>query len=1005
MRHNTPNVLLFLALAVFAHGCGRAAEPYAIPFTLETPGQVSLAVYDQTGRLLRTLLMGARYEPGPHTVTWDGLDRAGRAVPPGAYTWKLLQTPGFQAEYLLTIGSSSPSAPYDPWVGNHAGPSAVHVDDAGMLYVGAACSENVPVMLKQSLDGARRLWAKFRPNIIDDRWVGPMAMGSGQGRLFLLTLGSDAWPSYKIWTLDAETGERARDNQGVFSALWPGAKAGDEKQPQYRPDDMAGREAFCVISYPAQNALRWLEIPTGKELRRVSLPRPTGVAVGPDDTVYVITDGQIARVKPGETAPTIIIPTGKLTNPHRLVIDRTTQELLITDGAPHPNRVSRFTLDGVRKAVYGREGGRQFGAYVAEDFFRITDLVDDGQGGFLITEDGAQTLRRTAHFDRAGRLRHDWFGGQRWGSAITFDPEDPTVISFYGGMGIRAFAKADFAKRTWRVTHVFQEPDTGDLFPSLTEHEALWRLTRRHGKLYLVNDGGRSAASAPAIYRVDFTNNRLWPIARAGAIALKNPPAWWVAAMAQAGHAWDPNARFLPDAYRGYVWTDRNGDGQVQPAEFTLHPAVGMASNHLHIDADWHVIYAVQPEGEAGATYYQLKNEAPEAELPVWHWQRATRVPVERPDELIQNQHARATALYRDANGSLYALLQGETHPDDDRQGSVWPAVTGGMVRVVKWEADGRLAWRVGKHGNDDQLLPGEFQDPVRILGEAHDCLVTQDRVIRPAMVWTKDGLYAGFFGDRHVHDGLPEWVYAFDARAHQPGICLFDNIGGVMIQSPHGEVLWSPNGRDGSPVYRVHGWEGWVRQQGALTVQRAAVAAKATGAGLTGTYFAGDVCEGKALLTRTDARLWFGMRWFPSIASPRPPRPWVAKGTPAPFDLQHFAVRWTGRLEPRFTESYRFFIEHAAKNQVRLWIGGRLVIDGWRKEAPAQAGRRPTREATGGVQLASEPIALTAGTPVAISLEYAVNGGEAALHLSWESRSQERQHVPASALYPVEQP
>ena len=45
---------------------------------------VELRIYDASGRLVRTLVKGAR-RPGMHTVTWDGRDETGRRVSRGVY--------------------------------------------------------------------------------------------------------------------------------------------------------------------------------------------------------------------------------------------------------------------------------------------------------------------------------------------------------------------------------------------------------------------------------------------------------------------------------------------------------------------------------------------------------------------------------------------------------------------------------------------------------------------------------------------------------------------------------------------------------------------------------------------------------------------------------------------------------------------------------------------------------------------------------------------------------
>ena len=76
---------LFLALA-------SAAYAVDIPFTLDKPGNVSLAIYDKDGIQVRTLRNAEPLEAGKHEIVWDGLDRNGQPVPAGDYTWKLLQT-------------------------------------------------------------------------------------------------------------------------------------------------------------------------------------------------------------------------------------------------------------------------------------------------------------------------------------------------------------------------------------------------------------------------------------------------------------------------------------------------------------------------------------------------------------------------------------------------------------------------------------------------------------------------------------------------------------------------------------------------------------------------------------------------------------------------------------------------------------------------------------------------------------------------------------------------
>ena len=47
-------------------------------------GSVSLKVYDNIGRLVRTLAVG-KANPGNYTAVWNGMNDAGARVPAGVY--------------------------------------------------------------------------------------------------------------------------------------------------------------------------------------------------------------------------------------------------------------------------------------------------------------------------------------------------------------------------------------------------------------------------------------------------------------------------------------------------------------------------------------------------------------------------------------------------------------------------------------------------------------------------------------------------------------------------------------------------------------------------------------------------------------------------------------------------------------------------------------------------------------------------------------------------------
>jgi hypothetical protein len=112
-------------------------------------------------------------------------------------------------------------------------------------------------------------------------------------------------------------------------------------------------------------------------------------------------------------------------------------------------------------------------------------------------------------------------------------------------------------------------------------------------------------------------------------------------------------------------------------------------------------------------------------------------------------------------------------------------------------------------------------------------------------------------------------------------------------------------------------------------------------------------------------------------------------------FDLTHvqihyavppaFAVRWTGKIQPQYTEAYTFIGTFGGG--VRLLVNGKNVIDKWDERYPAE--------------IKSTTINLEAGKFYDISLEYINTDDRSKCTLEWSSPSLKREFVPMSQLYP----
>jgi len=100
------------------------------------------------------------------------------------------------------------------------------------------------------------------------------------------------------------------------------------------------------------------------------------------------------------------------------------------------------------------------------------------------------------------------------------------------------------------------------------------------------------------------------------------------------------------------------------------------------------------------------------------------------------------------------------------------------------------------------------------------------------------------------------------------------------------------------------------------------------------------------------------------------------------------YAIRWTGQILPRYSETYTF-VTHS-DDGVRVWVNGQVLIDDWMTHA-------------GVVDTAS--MTLTAGQLYDIKIEYYENDvSGAVMVLQWQSASQQLEVVPATQLYPAQQ-
>ena len=156
------------------------------------------------------------------------------------------------------------------------------------------------------------------------------------------------------------------------------------------------------------------------------------------------------------------------------------------------------------------------------------------------------------------------------------------------------------------------------------------------------------------------------------------------------------------------------------------------------------------------------------------------------------------------------------------------------------------------------------------------------------------------------------------------------------------------------------------------ITVTSPPSAPDGTGTGLSAQYFDTPDLSGSAL-TRIDPQVDFT---------------WGTGAPAASINPDDFSARWTGELEPRYSQTYT--ISTISDDGVRLWLDGQLVIDNWAEHSSTED---------------TVSMALQAGRRYALKLEYFELGGAASARLLWASQSQSKQPVAKTQLYPAAAP
>jgi hypothetical protein len=798
---NTPGALVPSATQTEPQLKGSASSPGAgkISFQLEQPGKVSLAIYDVAGQMVRTLLNATPFAAGNFTVDWDGKDDAGNALPRGTYTYKLLQTPGLRAEYLMTLQSSLPIG--SNWVdrevgvGNHDGVTAVTTDATG-VYVGSGISETTFNALKMTPDGTTRIWSAHQPDISMGRYA--MAVMNGQ----LYSLQQDGWVSYHAadkpnwgWSSVGVTASAAGNGDYVgvrWDAQWPGSIRGDANAwagPENSMDLAAydsGNNPQLVISHRDQNIVQWRNPSDGAVLDGITIAAPKGVAFDNAGNLLVLSKGQILRVSRTNRTP-VVIAQG-LTAPFRLDVDRSTGEIIVADGGAS-QQMKRFSSNGILLVAYGRQGGRQYGLYEPKNFLNVNDVSSDNNGGFWITE--RSTPRRVAHLARDGSVIGEWYAGSSWSPAANAEPGNASVVWMQSHYGEYIRATVDYTNKKWKIhsTYDIRLPEGAPINSGGAGLDSL-KPRRINGRLYLAQDAAN--AGRFGVWMID---EGKWQARAVSAVS------------------------FNADTSNHWTWTDANGDGIAQETEYRRYKWLS-----------FYFYNAQNLRSDANLNYFAFDRDNTILRIPVVSY-NAIGAPeyadISSPTALVWGSMPSETIKTDgfsdryDASHSLSFANNGSVYGAIGLGAYTWAGITSAMVG--RWGSDGKLIWKrklgvAGGYDNGHPYTPGvqvwsAFKNNV---GVVYGNMVAQDFNGGHASyggqgityVWNEDGLFVG---------GVFDSIDTSKVGARFYNLSSENGAGSLHEETATGSVLYFGGTESANHVYRLRGWGGWLRLSGTI--------------------------------------------------------------------------------------------------------------------------------------------------------------------------------------------
>ena len=766
-------ITAFIASATLA--LADSPKEVSVPVTYSAPadGFISLALSNDHGQLVRSLLYAKPVKAGRGSVPWDGTSDLGIPQSAGSYSTKAIffkEKP--KADYVMTVGKSG-NPPYrtpdgkGDWGANLGGPAAICSNSDSVMMVWG-CVEDNQITGIQQMDGEGNIlmryfsfypWDTRLTGAMDDRnfYLGIMNQGKKQVEIAAYELGKP---------------------RGKILAVLPTKPHEDETETRWRGrftasiDGMALTADTLFATIAADDALFIIDRATGAIRKQVTLTSPRDVKVA-NGGLIVQSGNRIVRLTLAGEVERTLVDEGSLTDPRALAVDA--QGNFFSSGAN--GQVARFSAEGKLLAKFGKEGGAaKTGRVNSQTIGQVAAMCRGPKGDSIWVQDVATGFPRTSRWSLDGKLQHEWFTPKLDLFAPRINPARPTELlatngAFSDEPGIRSY-EIDWATKSWKPGWYYDNT-WADMFSCTDvylgyEHggnplakprggKSPWPVFHYSGRTFVTHGGKNFFMNGEgnddgAIFQYS-ADEKPRPVALVGYHhVVKQPDGKYQGSYDQGPNQW-------------LTWADRNGDARMSADEIThvkdvpaLEGVVRVASAKLDENLNVHLQMLTRDPKAPHYDYVLKPKEILPKGVPVYDWSLVQKtLALQQPDfsggDGTKNVRSVDIPIPLQGDDGLYSMVSPSPVQKLDLpgiDGSGWWASRNWRKKLAKFDKKtGELLWAVGRRA-PGVAEPGQMYHPMSISGKGGDALFVSD-TLGPLWVWHSDGLFLGHLFKDHA--------------------------------------------------------------------------------------------------------------------------------------------------------------------------------------------------------------------------------------------------------------